>query len=354
MSIVEVIIAIVLLAIFGTATTVIVIQGGRVSADNAARIVATGLADRELTLSGEVVTGSPGGADLLLNPATVVNPNVTPEMSSHNAEYAFRSQGQLYRVERHANLQPIGAGTPCENISAAEVKQFAVLVTVTVTWMDMGRSTSPHVASRLFAPHRDAVAGLDPGEAVLGVRVTGTKGTGPGTPPYGRQNVEVEVTGGGFFSNIQVTDERGCAIFVITPPAGGANYQVTLLGYLGNGDFVNSAHEIQPTRTEYMLFPGESRPVPFADYEPAASFTAKILNWDDSLIGTIDTVSLLPADPAAATITRPIVVSPGSDPTATFEAVWPGAYTVQIGGVLTNIAFGLDAGDHQEKDVPVP
>ncbi|MDR1426382.1 MAG: prepilin-type N-terminal cleavage/methylation domain-containing protein, partial [Bifidobacteriaceae bacterium] len=177
MSITEVLVAILVLGIFGAAATQLVIEATAVTVNNASRIQASALAQRELDFAAEIVSASVEGADSLLDPSRVVNPNVTPEVASGDPDFAFQVDGQRYRVERNARRQLLGSGSPCSNDTVVAVKQFALEVTVTVTWQGMGVATRPHVASKLFAPKRATAVGLANGESLLAVTISGAQPT---------------------------------------------------------------------------------------------------------------------------------------------------------------------------------
>jgi hypothetical protein len=327
-------VAILLLGIFTAAATEIVIQGTAVSANNGARIVAAGLAQRELNLVSETMGLGADGAASLLSPATAINPNVASDMVSDDADFAFRVDGRNYRVERTTSRQVIGAGSPCNSTTGADdITQFALSVAVRVSWQGMGASTKPHVAAKLFAPHREASSGIGDDQAVFGVSVKGT--TDPSNPA--RANVRVQMTGGGT-NEIAVTDAKGCAIFSTTPLASGEDYEFTLLGHTGSTVFVNMGQEQHPTKTEFLVTPRESRAVSFTEYDPAGSLTVT------GVPAAATAVTMLPATGGVSSVT--VDVEGG---TAIFPALWPGVYSLVTDGSPQSVT--LQPGQHIAMDL---
>jgi hypothetical protein len=331
----------VLLTLFSVAVFAVLSQGESASADNRARVVASGLADRELKLAGEAVIAAGALAGPLAGLEDEVNPNVPADMDSGDARYAFGVEGEKFMVERHVELRAVGSGSACNTVEGGSLSQSALLVTVTVSWKGMGAATRPHTAAKLFPPSRDATLGLGSGEAALGVKVSGTLDPGGGGVAGPRPNVRVQVTGAGT-SATAVTDSAGCAIFLVKPLGGESNYEVTVLGYTGAGVFVTPSQEVHPTRTEPLVSAGESRTVNFDDYERAASFTALVTG------GVADSVSLAPASGIVAPVVAGVV---GGE--AVFDVVWPGIYSVEINGVPV-VTVTLLPGDQAEKSVQVP
>jgi hypothetical protein len=315
---VEVVVSIVLLSIFSIATAAVVAQGTAASADNRARIAASGLAQRELEFVADIIAASPEGVDSLLSPATAVNPNVTGDLDSGDPVFAYRVDGDKFRVERQTKHQMIGAGSPCEVGGPATTKQFATLVQVTVAWEGMSAGTKPHVESALFPPHRGASAAGLADQAILGVDVTGVTGADAGRP-----DMKVRVTGPGTAFET-TTDATGCAIVVVKPPATGADYEVTLLGHTGPTLYVDSNRQPQPSQTVYSLKPGDSRPVPFELYDPAASLTVTV---DTTLDPSVTSVAVLPSSAGFG----PEMPLPLTDGKAEFDILCPGNYSVWAG-----------------------
>ncbi|MDR1188832.1 MAG: hypothetical protein LBK95_15535 [Bifidobacteriaceae bacterium] len=320
------------------ATAAVVAQGTETSSDNRSRIAAAGLAQRELGLAENTIAMSIDGAESLLQPDTQVNPNVTADLASGDPVFAYKVDGERFRVERRAARQAIGAGSPCEAPAGSAVKQFATLVEVTVTWQGMSPGTSAHVASALFAPHRDAASSAQGGRAVLGVKVTGAKG-----PTQARADMKVRVTGPGVAAEA-VPDAKGCAVFEVEPAAAGFDYEVTLLGPTGSVVYLNPNRDLQPSQIEYSVKPGGTRPVSFEGYDAAASLTVTV---DTTLDPSVTSVSISPKSGGmGGEVTAALV-----DGEAEFELLYPGEYDVSA-GAFTPAPVTLEAGEHSEVSIP--
>jgi hypothetical protein len=339
---IEVVLSVVLLSIFTVAAGVVIAQGSTTSSDSRARVVAAGLAQRELDIVAETIAASPEGANDLLDPSTVSNPNLTSELSSGNAEWAFKVSGQRFKLVRQAQAQTVGLGSPCDSTASGggSITRLATLVTVTVTWEGMGNSNRPHVASRLYPPNPKAEVGLGTDKAAIGVRVTGM--ANPETSD--RAGIRVQVTGPGYTGSA-ITDARGCALFVVKPPVGGyGDYDVQLLGSTGGGHFVNLIGEERPTQTVLTVSAGQSRNITFVNYDDGGGLTVTVVN-----AGPTDTeVVLLPAmGGAGSERTAPIV-----DGKAVFSGLNPGQYSASVGA--TSISVTITAGSSTQAQLVIP
>ncbi|MDR2381679.1 MAG: prepilin-type N-terminal cleavage/methylation domain-containing protein [Bifidobacteriaceae bacterium] len=330
MTLVELIIAVVLISVFMTATTALVVQTTATSVDNRARIAAAGLAERELELTEAIITASPDGMASLFTPQVVVNPHVTPDLDSGDSDYAFELDGKWYRIERYTEHQVIGAGSPCEGTSA--VKEFAALVKVTVTWQGMGATTRPHVATALFAPPVGGDAAAIGDRAILGVMVTGV--ADPVTAA--RANVSVKLTGPSGSVMYETTDSNGCAVFAVDPPAGGGDYVATATGS-GAQRYVNLAGEAEPTGTFYTVLKGDSRNLAIENYDKAGILTVDVVNG----VPGATVVELMPLSGGAGVTMTQVIDADGK---ARFIDLHPSSYSLKCetwGPVAVTITPGV-------------
>jgi type II secretory pathway pseudopilin PulG len=339
---VEVMISVVLLSVFSLAAMLVVTSGTATSADNRARVTASGLAQRELDYASEVITSSPDGAKLLLIPSTVVNAHVPPDMANPDitSDYGFIVDGQFYRVVREAVPYPIGVNSLCTNPGAAggsgALQAYGTLVTVTVTWDGMSTATGPHVASKVFPPQRGAATGLDPGQSELVVAVEGRDKAGPAGPVQG---VKVLVTGPNVITPEQSTNIGGCAVFLVKPDTAGSDYTVELRGYQGGSAYVWKDNQVSPVEKATVL-PDESVQFVFNDYSRAARLTLIMSGAPEGLI-----IDAVPLDPAG--VTKSAFVAGGQ---AQFTGLAPGEYNIVVGLTL-KATITLSPGAHVVEPV---
>jgi hypothetical protein len=343
-------VAVVLLSIFTLATGVVVAQSTAASANNRARISASGLAQRELEFVRDSITADKAGAETLLNAGTVVNPHVSAALESGDTDFAYEVDGQRFRIERYVARQSIGKGSPCESLTADASRQYATLVKVTVTWEGMGASTRPHVASLLVPPHSDAgsVTGTD--NAVIGVKVSGV--SVPGSPT--RSGIRVKATGPSGTLPELLTDPQGCAVFVVSIPSTApmANYEITLLGHISGSQFVTMGQETEPVQTVHNLSAGESRQVKFESYEEAASLRVHVPGADPVGVTEVFAQSFTGGSGAA-------IPAPLEGGTAKFDVLCPGEWgvwteTVTATGVETSTPVPVTLEPGTSKEITLP
>jgi hypothetical protein len=334
-------VAVVLLSIFTIAAGMLVAQGTQTSADNRARIGAAGLAQRELDLVAETVTESIHGAQSLFSPQTAINPHLSTELDSGDPDYAFTVDGDRYKVVRYAQYQAIGTGSTCD--SGSVLTQFATLVKVTVTWEQMSAGTKPHVAYSLLPPHRGLAGEGISDKAVIAPKVKGKVAD----PEVWRPNMRLRLTGPGT-SLEAVTDTNGCAVFVVTPPAGAAaDYEVTLLGSEDGTPYVLPSGDGQPVWTEYAVKAGETRMGhEFEPYDRAASLTVKVTGADSTVLE----VKLVPFGSGAGDDFKAPLEADG---TAEFASLYPDTYMLQV-GAAPPVSVTLLPGEHVEEAVVLP
>ncbi|MDR2453827.1 MAG: carboxypeptidase-like regulatory domain-containing protein [Bifidobacteriaceae bacterium] len=318
-SLVEVVVAIAVMAVFTLAAAAVVATTSATSRDNRARLGASGLAQRELEFASQAIAG--GGAQALRAAGLVANPNLSAELASGEAEYAFKIDGQRYRLTRQAELWQARTGSACESETIGGQAVWGTIVTVTVTWEGLGQGAKPHVAAQVFPPMRDETLGLDPGQALLAVKVGGGAGAGAGAA---RAGVKVEVAGQGAPSFQATTDQTGCALVPVTPPPGALGlYQVKLLGD-GSGQWVTPGGDDHPVQEVAGVAPGASRRVGFPPYDRAAQLTVNVVGAS----AAVGSAQIEPASGAQGATTAKTLDAAGR---ARFDKVFPGTYFVTAG-----------------------
>lgn len=220
MSLVEVVVAVVVLGILASAVLAVVLQSQAVSAGNRSRVAAANLAAREIDLVREEFFRSDTSPVALEAAGLVTNPHPLP---GGTAGQPLVVDGTAYTVKRDSQWNLTGNGqSACEGGSL--VVYPTLQVTVVVTWPGMG-SIKPVVSSAAMAPEKgNGIPGTD---SFVAVKVTDSLGA----PNPGRS---VTVSGGGT-SYSGMTDATGCAVVQVSPAVGaGTPYTVkaTDVGYV--------------------------------------------------------------------------------------------------------------------------
>jgi type II secretory pathway pseudopilin PulG len=323
---VEVMISVVLLSVFSVAAMLVVTSGTAASADNRARITAAGLAQRELDLVSQVITGSPNGAQLVVGEGEVTNPNLVDELSATpggipTSDFPFALDGQKYKIVRNAAAYDTAVKSPCSDGSGVEAAQ-GVQVTVTVAWEGMGAGTSPHVVSKVFPPGRRASAGIPAGQAQIVVRI---QGSAQGADYGPRPSIRVEVTGPDVLTPSVNTNSVGCAVISVVPAPAGSSYTVTLGGYQGgSAAFVNPAGNPSPSQNVGAK-PDQRVQVQIENYSEVATLKVNVINATEA----VQMVWARPWSPEGGGDSAAALVNG----VATFAALAPGKYDIMIGGV---------------------
>lgn len=216
-SIVEVLVASLLLGLMAVVGTAAVVSGQGITVANRARVVAAGLAARDLDFARQRLAVSPEGVDALVAEGAARNAHPLDDGGVAGEPYVV--DGTAYTVERVAATRLPGSTSACEG--GAFVEKLATEVTVTVTWERMG-TADPYVLRQLFAPHQDVVP-IEAGESLIAVAVTDHRGR-----PASGITASIAPLAGGPALTSAVTDASGCAVARVQPGAGHADYTVTL------------------------------------------------------------------------------------------------------------------------------
>jgi type II secretory pathway pseudopilin PulG len=319
MTLVEVIVAMVLIAVFSASLLLSMGAATRASADNRARIGAAGLAQRELALAGEMIHQA-GGSGAALVASTAVNPHLDASVagSDPGSRHPFTLDGQSYRVERSAQLRSIKSES-CPDPSTSAGRLMSTLVTVSVTWAGMRPASRPHTVSKLFPPAKGSEGAIPKGSSLVVVRV---KGLDDGAAGSDRAGVRVSLAGPGG-GTMLTTDAEGCAFTYVKPPPAGADYTVQLLRGPGGAKYVSLAGVEQPIQPLLTVVPDTSRLVTFDAYDLAGEVSVEVEDpaaWDPPL----SEVGLLPSVGGAGGRRN----LPFDGGTVLFEGVYPGVYSV--------------------------
>jgi prepilin-type N-terminal cleavage/methylation domain-containing protein len=195
-TLIEVVIAMVVLAIFSAAVGVVLLDGLEVSKAGRQRVAAANLAAREIEIARNQFASSEAAAIALAATGAVSNPNPLSGSSSV-------VDGVPYTVSRTVQWLPTGNGaSPCDGGSL--VNHPSLRVQVSVTWPNMGFA-KPVRSSTLLTPPK----GLLGSTTIAFVAMKAVNAAGQGSA-----GVQMHASGpGGSF--VQTTDSAGCAVFQV-------------------------------------------------------------------------------------------------------------------------------------------
>jgi hypothetical protein len=338
---IELIVSVLLMTVFTGAAMVAIMSSSATSTDNRARVTASGLAVRELDFAAQMVAASETGVSDLILAGQVANPHLDPELTSiSTGQYPFSLDGEDYRVVRTAQPYYSGTDSPCASADPSLGTRAGVLVTVTVSWASQGEDSTPHVASKLFAPNRNSGSGLGNDAALLAVTVTGADSSA------GRPGVTVQVTGDGYQPPPSVTDSKGCALIPVKPNSAGSSYTVTI----DPGKYVNKAGGIaQPSQVVSMVVPQSWRQVAFTDFEPAASLRVKIKGMNEA----VHVVSLSGSGGILGDHEVDFVIEPEGADEIVITRLYPGSYGVRA-YTSPSVSVSLEPGVEGYVELEIP
>ncbi|WP_454048519.1 prepilin-type N-terminal cleavage/methylation domain-containing protein [Cellulomonas sp. Marseille-Q8402] len=297
MTLIEVVVAMVVLGILAAATLTVILKAQEGSADNRSRVAAANLAAREIEMVRAQFGASKAGPRAVADAGTVTNPH---PLSDGVAGQPLTLDGTAYTVVRSVAWNIVGNGaSACDGGSL--VKYPSLNVTVTVTWPDM-HGVAPVVSSTTMAPEKGE--GVQTGAAFVAVNVVDSDGE----PNAGRS---VRVSGAGT-ARTAVTDSSGCAVVEVTPGVAGTDYTAQMI----DSGYVDISRAAQPSKPVGKVMPGAlNNSVSFA-YDRAASLR---LRFVDSAGTPVDGGSL-----GSSSVT--LVASEFSGPNGRSE--WPVTGTV--------------------------
>lgn len=311
MSLVEVVVAMVVLGIMASAVLGIILKAQSAGVNNRARIAAANLAAREIDILRDEFGRTSDAPATVGASGVVVNPH---PLAGGTAGSPLTVDGTPYTVTRSVAWAITGSGdSACEGGSLVDYPTLAV--TVSVTWPNMG-SIHPVVDQAQLAPAKGD--GVPTTASFIAVSVVDAAGD----PNPGRG---VRVTSG-TETRTGMTDASGCAVIQVSPPVAGSSYtaELTDSGYV---DVSNSANPSKPVGT---LLQGQlNNSVTFA-YDRAASLQVRVVDSSghqvaDSLVaGTQITIASVGATGDTVTSARTI-----SGAVTTIGNLWPttvGAY----------------------------
>ncbi len=249
MSMVEVVVAALLLGMMAVIGTTALVQGQAATVANRSRVVAASLAARELDFVRQRLAVSPAAAEAVAGEGVVTNAHpLDPDLPAGDPA-GYVVDGMTYTVDRRAGLRTLGATSACEGGSTYATKR-ATEVEVTVTWEAMG-TAAPYVLRQVFAPHKDVAP--DTEDALVAVAVRDERNR-----PVAGVTARVAAADG---SQVETatTDAAGCAVAAVGAAPSGSQYAVTLVttGYVdpsGNSTPAQTLHGVVPTQISRASF----------------------------------------------------------------------------------------------------
>lgn len=338
-TLIEVVIAAVLLGILASAVLGIVLQTQKTEIGNRARIAAANLAAREIDLVRDEFGRSDAAPLAIANAGTVTNPH---PLDGGVAGQPLVLEGTAYTVVRSVAWNITGNGTSA--CTGGSMVVYPTLgVTVTVTWPSMG-SINPVTSSAVMSPKKgDGIPGT---ASFIAVKVTDAAGQ----PNPGRS---VRVTGG---SEVRsgLTDDSGCAVLQVNPPSTGTSYTAQLT----DAGFVDISGTSNPLKSVGTVLQGQLKTnVSFA-YDQAGTVVLRLVDPSGGVLdpSTITgEITLVASETSGATSTQSVPVD-GTSLEYTKTGLWPTNYGAYFGSTPPGAGYAstkLTPGGTLVIDVPV-
>ena len=326
-SLIEVVIACVLLGILSAAVLSIVLQTQASGVNNRNRVAAANLASREIDLVRAEFRESDAAPLAIAAAGTRTNSN---PLTGGVAGQPLVVDGTPYTVRMSAQWNITGSGqSACDGGSLVIYPTLGI--TVTVTWPDMG-NTQPVVSSAALAPTKGT--GIPSTDSFVAIRITDSAGA----PNPGRG---VAVTGGGS-TKTGTTDTQGCAVVQVSPATGlGTDYtaRVTDSGYVDISGTANTSKSVgkvsQGQLNNNVLF----------QIDQAATASIRLVDESGALLDASAAagvqITLVASESSGTSNTRSVT---STGPVTAVTGLWPttyGAYygaTPPAGGLATTKA----------------
>lgn len=333
MTLVEVVVAVVILGALIVVTLGLLLQAQARSVDNRNRVAASNLAARELDMVREDFLRDDDGPLRVASAGVVVNGN---PLSGGAVGQPLVLDGQSYTVRHWTTWNVTGTGRSlCEG--GGLVEHPSLVVNVEVTWPAMG-STKPVANSTVLAPERGQ--GLQTTASFVAVKVLDAGGN----PNQGRTVTVFSSSE----SRSGVTDASGCATVNVNPPAAGADYSARFpdVGYVDMSGTTN------PVMVLGRIGQGQLVASNSISLDRAASLTVRVTGAgvSDADVAGVP-VTLYLSQVAGATLRS----YPLTGLETTIDGLWPTEYSAffgdQVPAVLPNTTT-LPAGGHGVLEVP--
>lgn len=261
MTLIEVLIAAVILGILASSVLGIIVQTQSSHVDSRSRTAAASLAAREIDLIREEFGGSTTAPLDIADDGVVVNEHPLP---GQTAGQALRIDGQRYTVTRSTAWNVTGPGaSACEG--GALVDHPTLSLTVTVTWPNMG-TTQPVVSHTQLAPPKGT--GITASQSFVAVKVVDSEGAN-----HAGRSVRLTGTTG---TASGLTDAAGCAVMAVNPATAGTTYTATLM----DTGYVDLSGVANPSKQTGSVTPGRLNTAVTFAYDRAATLRVRVLDED--------------------------------------------------------------------------
>lgn len=313
-TLVEVVIACVLLGILASAVLTIVLQTQAVGVNNRNRVAAANLAAREIDLIRAEFRRTDTSAVEIANAGTTTNKH---PLGTAAVGQPLVIDGTPYTVKTSVQWNVTGNGqSACDG--GALVVYPTLGVTVAVTWPHMG-STKPVVSTAALAPEKGS--GIPSTDSFVAVRVTDAAGH----PNPGRG---IAVTGGGS-NRTGITDAQGCAVVEVSPAAGsGTSYtaKVTDPGY------VDISGAVGPSKAVGTISQGQLNNSVTFQVDAAGSVKLRLVDESgaslDAATATGVPITLVASQFSGSSGSRSVTAT---GPLTTVGGLWPTSYGAYFG-----------------------
>ncbi len=333
MTLIEVLIAAVILGILASSILGIIIQTQSSHVDSRSRTAAASLAAREIDLVREEFGRSSTAPLDIADDGVVVNEHPLP---GQGAGQPLRIDSQSYTVTRSASWNITGPGaSACEGGSL--VDHPTLTVSVTVTWPNMG-STKPVVSHTQLAPPKGT--GVSGTQAFVAVKVVDSDGAAnPG------RTVRLS-SGAATMSGL--TDAAGCSVVAVSPAAAGTAYTATMM----DSGYVDISGASNPSKSTGSVRPGQlNTSVTFA-YDRAATLRVRVLDDGGSPYNAVGLpFTVVSTESSGASGTRTVTATGA---TTEITGLWPTRHGAYFGAVPPAGGYPtVDVGPGQVGEVDV-
>ena len=320
-SLIEVVIACVLLGILSAAVLTVVLQTQQAGVNNRNRVAAANLAAREIDMVRAEFRRSDAAPLQIANAGTTVNKR---PLGTNPAGQPLVVDGVPYTVTTSVQWNITGSGqSACDG--GALVIYPTLGVTVTVTWPNMG-ATKLVVSTTALAPEKGT--GIPDTDSFVAVRVSDA--TGAVSPGRG-----VSVTGGGA-TRSGTTDAQGCAVVQVSPAAGvGTEYTAKVT----DGGYVDIAGTANPVKVVGLLGQGQLNNNVTFQVDRAGTVALRLVDESGAPLAASAAGAqiTLVASESSGTTNQRIVTATG--PVTNVGGLWPTRYGAYFGTTAPSSGF---------------